>query len=353
MKSKMTMAQMAEELGVSRITVSAVINGREKRQRISPETAGRIREYLERRGYVQSKSALQMKAGDCPESVGILYCGGFMPFSHLDEALSRLTGEIERRSGIVDITGISLEQLRDGLRDQVSKGVTRLVWIHAGGGEIEMRNMELLRPLLERMERVVCYNALRNNEFSELPKNLGMVGFNRDNAYRRIGELWRERGHSRIALSELFYNAPGGLPGTARLGRSFAECGFEVYGLHPAACSGLDAHAAATAIADNLIRLNREKQVGCAFIRNEMQAALVLRQLLEHGIRVPEELAVTGFGDNPYLEMLPVPLTTFAVPVEEMCAKTIELLYSPEAETGGCYEFECRMMERRSHGKGL
>jgi len=344
----MTMVRMAEELGVSRITVSAVINGREKQQRISPETAARVRDYLAMRGYVQSKSALQMKAGDSPNDVGILYCGAFMPFSHLADAFACLAAAIEQRSGIVDITGIAQEKLQSGLRDLVAKGVTRLVWIHAGSIETEIRNLETLRPLLERMTRVVCYNAGAREQYHDLPENMALVGFERDSAYVEVAECWRRRGHRKIALNELFFENHGGLPHTEQLRELFKQQDFEVFGLHPAGRMGMDDAIAAAIMAENLLHLHREHGVSCAFIRNEMQAALIMHKLLAVGIRVPEDIALIGFGYNPYLDLLPVPLTTFRHPVQEMCDWAIELLYS-DTITGTGPSFHSRLVEGQSH----
>lgn len=344
-----TMTQMAKELCLNRTTISAVINGREKQQRIPTETAERIREYLDKRGYVQSKSALQMKTGGMPDAVGILYCGKFMPFSHLIEALSLLTEAVETRSGVVEITGISQEKLREGLREQVGKGIKRLIWIHAGPVDMELRNMEALLPFLSQMERIVNYNFGDEFDRRELPENLWTVGFDRPRTYRLVAELWKQRGHRKIAISELFYNSTGGLPASESLREIFEHEGFEAFGLHPEERIGLSDEESARFFAENLIALHKNYQVSCAFIRNELQVAQTMSHLLARGIRIPEDIALIGFGDNNYLNLLPVPLTTFKHPVVDMCEKTVELLYDNSSDGVKKFMFESSLVLRQSH----
>jgi len=52
-----TMQQIADQLGVSRMTVSAVINERHSDRRVAPATRQRIAEFLDQSGYVPSRHA--------------------------------------------------------------------------------------------------------------------------------------------------------------------------------------------------------------------------------------------------------------------------------------------------------
>jgi LacI family transcriptional regulator/LacI family repressor for deo operon, udp, cdd, tsx, nupC, and nupG len=59
---------------------------------------------------------------------------------------------------------------------------------------------------------------------------------------------------------------------------------------------------------------------------NDLVAVGVCRALAELGLRVPDDVSVVGFDDIPLAEYLPVPLTTVRVPKEEMGRLAADLL---------------------------
>lgn len=342
------MSQIADELGVTRSTVSAVLNGREKKQRISESTVNRIRNYLNQRGYVQSHSAIQMKNSGKADNIGILYCGNFMEFPHQTEALSYISKELKKSSGVTEITGVIPEKLYNGLRDQVAKGVRKLLWLYSGPSITEQKKLNALAPLLKQMDKVVIYNGGTGMKLNDLTDNIRVVGFDREKSYHNLAKLWHEAGYRKVALSEMFYDSKKGFSTIQQ--EIFSKAGFEVFGLHPADRSGLSDDDAAVILTENLIKLHRDRQVNCAFIRNEMQAALVLQHLSAAGVKVPEDVAVVGFGSNPYLKMLPIPLTTFSLPVKKMCDKVLNLLNDDNyAATPKLILFDNELVIGKSH----
>ena len=66
------------------------------------------------------------------------------------------------------------------------------------------------------------------------------------------------------------------------------------------------------------------------------QTALgAMHALAERGIRVPQDVAVTGFDDVPVARHLRPPLTTVRQPMQELGAKAFEVLYSRISAAGG------------------
>lgn len=59
---------------------------------------------------------------------------------------------------------------------------------------------------------------------------------------------------------------------------------------------------------------------------NDQLAIGVMRALRERGLRIPEDVAVTGFGDYEFAAFLDPPLTTASVPLFEMGQAAAELL---------------------------
>jgi DNA-binding LacI/PurR family transcriptional regulator len=63
MGERITLNEIAQMAGVSKATASYVLNGREKANRISTETAVRVRETAAKFGYVLNRAAAQLKKG--------------------------------------------------------------------------------------------------------------------------------------------------------------------------------------------------------------------------------------------------------------------------------------------------
>src|SRR6185436_2541505 len=70
-------------------------------------------------------------------------------------------------------------------------------------------------------------------------------------------------------------------------------------------------------------RSNRPEAVVCS---NDELALGVLVGALGRGLRVPHDLAITGFDDAPMAELVWPPLTTVRQPVRELAAQTARLL---------------------------
>jgi GntR family transcriptional regulator, arabinose operon transcriptional repressor len=61
---------------------------------------------------------------------------------------------------------------------------------------------------------------------------------------------------------------------------------------------------------------------------NDTLAAIMIREMLERGIKIPEEVKITGFDDSPIAAYLPVPLTTMRQPVQALASEAVRAIES-------------------------
>jgi LacI family transcriptional regulator len=73
--------------------------------------------------------------------------------------------------------------------------------------------------------------------------------------------------------------------------------------------------------------------VDAVFAASDHLASGALTALLEMGLRVPQDVSLLGFDDRPVAAELPVPLTTIALPQEQMGRRAAELLFDAIAGT--------------------
>lgn len=348
MVKSMTMTELAKEIGVSRNVVSAVINKRTAKLGISELTVKKVTDHIEHSGYVKSKYALGLHGNTNNNSIAIMSCGPVMRYPHLVQALDILSSEIKQKNGHVDIIGIDVNNIQHGLRELVSLDTGKLIWVHASAPEYEMANASKILPLLKRMEKVVVYNYDFSNDSWEdeyLKNGIYLVGADRAECYRQVADTFKRDGHSKIAIDEIFVDHPKHKDHNIdKLVAPFLNAGFEISGL-----KSPGAEADVAKLTENLIYLYQQKQVSCAFIRNDKRAGEVCGRLKLAGLKVPEDIAVIGFGNDALSAWLNPPLTSFAFPVEEMCKKTMEILNSDKAQKSYRTYLKNGIILRKSH----
>jgi LacI family transcriptional regulator len=79
----------------------------------------------------------------------------------------------------------------------------------------------------------------------------------------------------------------------------------------------------------------------------------VLRGILDSDLRCPEDVAVVGIGDPPFMAFAHPPLTTVALPVEEAGARAAECILEQVEDPNQRPRTEvlpCRLVVRASCG---
>lgn len=74
------------------------------------------------------------------------------------------------------------------------------------------------------------------------------------------------------------------------------------------------------------LRIAADRTVTALFVANDQMALGVLRAFHEAGVRVPEDISVVGFDDQPEAAYFIPPLTTVAQDFEELGQRCIDLM---------------------------
>ncbi len=329
--SSLTMSEIAAELGLSRKTISAVINGPNSKRYVNVETAQRVREHMERRGYVPSRAARQLRAGS-ERVVGILHVNTI--YTHLVEAshqLARVFSGSTPGGGpglALEIIVAPWQQLKLAVQELKARRVTDLVWIHDGGLGEEFRNPDIANYLSNM--RTVIYNYDFDSPHGEkelLDRGIALVGVDRMFHTRKLARFLKEMGHQNIALPEVL------LPNN----RYFEM--FEGVGLTIADCPS-------SFTPEGMLKAMKEQGVTAACFHGDSLACLALNRLRNAGIRVPEDLTVTGF--DGMARNYNLDLTTLAMPVDKMVAKVCEFVDGREAGLSHCIDMQ--FLKGRTHG---
>ncbi|RFU84548.1 LacI family transcriptional regulator [Streptomyces triticagri] len=314
-----TLEDVAREAGVSRATVSRVINGI---RNVDPDIQEVVRRAIDSTGYAPNRAARSLVTRRA-ETIALVVSGAggeqdgaqgeFAARVFADpffgRVVSGVVGFLRPRSMHPVLMFAESESARTQVVDYLRQG-------SADGALVVSTHAE--DPLPARLAAeglpAVCFAR------PAVPAPVSFV----DLAHRQGGllaaERLLERGRRRVATVSGPLDVPAG---QERLG-GFRD-GMERAGVPyvPIAEGGFTL-ASGVAAMERL--LAEHPEVDGVFAGNDLMAQGVCQVLARHGRRVPQDVAVVGFDDSSVALTCSPPLTTVRQPVEEMAASMARLL---------------------------
>lgn len=296
---RLTMAQIAKEVGVSTTTVSKVLN---QQPGVGAQMRARIQQVIEQYDYVQNHAARHLRKG---------------------------------QSGLIDLVIMRLEGGYDlgimhGIQEALEESGYRLVLFATNEDEATERRW--LRRMLDLStdgvllllpyERIGIAEALqaqnipfiaigdRNEPTTTFPTIGSTIWLGGYTATEYLISL----GHRRIGIITGPLNLMTSRARLAGYREALERAGIPV---DPALiCEGN--YLLGDGVQQTHTLLNQSDPPTAIFAGNDAQAAGVYRVLYERNIRIPDEMSVVGFDDVMYTPQMSPPLTTIHQPLEEM-----------------------------------
>jgi LacI family transcriptional regulator len=303
-----TMRAVAARAGVSPMTVSNVINGA---GRAAPATVAAVRAAIDELGYVPNVSA-RLLARARATTVGLIYSGARTPF--LDAIL---TGSL-RATNAHGLQLLLREEQR--LTHEAAEAAARA--LVRGGADALL----LIPPFAELLSEAGVVDALGVPAAAiatgaTLP-GTATVRIDNRAAMRALTGRLIERGHYRIALVS-------GPP-------NHSDSADRIHGYHDAlAAAGITADARLlfegrfdheSGIAAGSALLSPADRPSAIMCSNDDMAAGVIGEAHRRGLRLPRDLAVTGFDDTTMASLISPALTTVRQPIQLMAYRAAEML---------------------------
>ncbi|WAL93775.1 LacI family DNA-binding transcriptional regulator [Streptomyces sp. Je 1-369] len=329
-RQSLTLEDVAREAGVSRATVSRVINGV---RNVDPAIRDVVREAIERTGYAPNRAARSLVtrrtetialvisgAGEESESerddsrpgdgVRNAFAARVFADPFFGRVISGVVGFLRPRSMhpvlMVAESAAARKQVTEFLRQGSADGAL-VVSTHAED--------PLPAQLVAEGLPAVCFAR------PALPVPISYV----DLAHREGGRLAAEhllaRGRRRLATVTGPLDLPAGQERLAGFREALERAGTAYV---PIAEGAFTRESGAAAMAELLAE---HPGLDGVFVANDLMAQGVCELLRERGGEVPQEVAVVGFDDSSVALTCRPPLTTVRQPVEEMAAAMARLLH--------------------------
>jgi LacI family transcriptional regulator len=301
-----TMADVAARAGVSKTTVSRVLNGKID---LDPETAARVRNVIEELGYVPSARAVSLARGRT-RVIGMLVPS--LTWEWVGEVLQGVVDVVEAESyGLLLFSCTQGEESLRRFASQVSaKAFDGLVAIEPEG------TLEYLTELHAGGLPVVLVDDRENR-----PQFPSVAPANREggaSAARHLLQIGRRQPLVVMGPRDL------GCSQERLLGfaDAYREAGIVIDPRH--VVDGEFTFEGGRASVQQALAAGTT--FDCVFAHNDLSATGALRAIHGAGLRVPDDIAVVGFDDVPLATYTEPTLTTVHQPLREMGERAARML---------------------------
>lgn len=309
--AKLTIRDVAELAGVSKSTVSLVLNNSPK---VDPGTRRHVLAVIRRHNYVPSFAATALAKGST-RLIGMIVPGLTW---HMVASINLGVAEVAEHTGFDIVLYTSIQRPED-----YGPVIDRILTTSMVSGLLVVPNLQPLDPLVQLTRDglpVVVVNTLGT------PVDLPSVTVdNYAGAVTAIEHLL-QLGHERIACVQ---------------GLMQFQCCQDRYrgyldtlrkaGIQPdpeLTKAGEFSPDTARACSRELFALPKRRRPTAVFAHSDVTAYAVMKAAADAGLRIPEEVSVIGFDDIESAAQIPPPLTTIHQPFAEMGRRAAELLIS-------------------------
>jgi DNA-binding LacI/PurR family transcriptional regulator len=305
-----TLEEVARAAGVSRATVSRVVNGN---ARVGARVKRDVEREIDRLGYVPNPAA-RMLVTRRSDSVGVVIPE---PTTHLfgDPYFPRLLRGISAELGS---RGLQLVLLMPQSRAESDRVEGYLAAGHVDG--VMLVSLHGDDPLPARLHERGVPLVVGGRPPGKA--DVSYVDVDNAGGARVAVEHLIGAGRRTIATINGALDMAAGLDRRAGYRRALSEAGL-TFDPDLEADGAFDQEEAATAMR-GLLALRPD--IDAVFVASDLMAAGALTEVVRAGRRVPEDVAIVGYDDSPLATTLRPPLSSVRQPIEEMGREMTRLL---------------------------
>jgi DNA-binding LacI/PurR family transcriptional regulator len=330
-----TQKDIAKRLGVSVSLVSRVLAGKAREIGVIEPTIRRIEVAAENMGYVPSAAARTLR-GASSRTLGVVVSDFADPF------FAPMLEELQSQARLHDFTTVlvGFEHRRVKERDIRPLLKHALDFVLVMGS---LSRLEWTRPFVRRGVPVVRLGG------GTAPTGVQSVGVDDAAGVAAVMEHLQSLGHRRVG----FLGLAGGVHAN-RLACFRATARRLGMAIRPAWMVTLrtDRTDAGGGACRRLLASARGRLPSALVCSSDVIALGAIRVLAEHGIRVPQDISVTGFDDIPPAHWSVPALTTARQPVSEMVRRAFAIARGGEA-AAAAVRLVPQLVVRESTGRAV
>jgi len=309
MDQKTNIIDIANKSGFSITTVSRVINGQAKKYRISSATQEKILAIANELNYKPNEFARNLRMGHS-KTIALIIPSLRNPF--FAEIASIVNQEVKKYDYIT-LIGDSNDSIETEAREVSqfsSKNVDGLIIVPCG------KDSEHIEQIVKEGIPAVCIDRyFEGIDISFVSSD------NFDGAYSAT-EYLIQQGHRSIAcIQGVTYSTPNKLrvDGFIKAMSDHLIDSYKVTG---------DDFSEQNGYIETKILLHQKNRPTAIFALSNTIAMGCLKAFKEENIKIPNDISLITFDENPYLNYIDPPLTCISQPIDEICKIAVKILFS-------------------------
>ncbi len=314
MKNYANMTEFAAALGLSRSTVSYILNGKWRDRNISPETAERVLSYAEEVKFVPNLFGQAMK-GKIQTDVAILLPYGI--HQHYQQAFFNFLTVIRKKQYSYMVLPLLHDQDNTAVIRQLEMFKIRRVLVIASTGK---NKIPWWREVTRQCPQIRWFFYDYNFEYGlgaeYFPANVSAAGFDRHESTKSVLAYIAEAGYQQI-LWRAFIR-------TEEIDACAKKLKLEL--LTPPPLNTADMPEAGRLLGDYLLSMPKPAEPLVVYSSDDIMTAAAINHLLQHNRRVPEDFAFISWDGLDVSHYFQKPITTLVVPHAEMTAAAATFL---------------------------
>lgn len=309
MSSRLRIVDIAQKTGFSITTVSRVLNGKADKYRISSTTQNKIKAIAKELNYIPNEFAQNLRTGKS-KTIALVVPSLKNPF--FAEIASVVNTEV-RKYNYTTIIGDSDDNIENEKIEVLhlsSKSLDGMIIVPCGNAwdHIAYQQGKGL-PL-------VCIDRYFNDI------NLSYVSSDNYEGALSATEYLIKQGHKSIAcIQGVKYSVPN-----IKRVKGYIDA-MTKNGISQHIVTG-DSFSEQNGYLETKLLLQQKTTPTAIFALSNTIALGCIKALKEENIKIPEDISLITFDENPYLNYMDPPLTCIAQPVEDICKIAVKILFA-------------------------
>lgn len=309
MIQKINIADIARITGYSTSTVSRVLNGKADNYRISKATQEKIKSTADEYNYTPNEFARNLRKGS-GRTIALIVPSLKNPF--FAEMASAINLEASKANYITLIgdsdDNIAIE--RRTVKQLTSRSIDGMIIVPCSNVS------DHLLQLKKRGMPLICIDRYFENQ------DLSFVTSDNYNGAYLAAKYLIELGHTNIACIQ---GVKDSTPNTQRV-KGFKDA-MSDHGINTYSVTG-DSFSEQNGYLETKLLLQTENRPTAIFAFSNTIAMGSLKAIREEELKIPDEISLITFDNNPYLDYIDPPLTCVSQPIEEICKMAIRILFT-------------------------
>lgn len=330
-EKRITISDIAEELGLSTATVSNVIHGKTKK--VSQETIHRVQELLEKRQYIPSMAGILLAQNDSG-IIGVVvnqhekYEMRVLEDIFISSSLNYLSIEIEKAGKFMMVKTTQKTQ-------EIIKFAS--MWNMEGLILIGFCEEDYVRLRQNMRVPFVAYDVFLKN-----PERIGIINIDNYSGGFQMGQYFKQRGHGRvlcIADNDIYIDRER----YEGFREGFGVDGADFLKIPMTKKERMEFYAQ---------KFEKLCQYSAVFAVSDYYAIDLMGFLMSRGIRIPQDISVAGFDDTPLCTQVFPALTTVRQDGELRARTAMQKLMELKSDegAGAVMVLPVTLIERESTG---